>query len=290
MTEIRPLTDLQSARFERPDILNSLTAASRQLAEFKGVAASMPNQGILINTLGLQEAKDSSAIENIVTTHDELFRDAAFPEAATGSATKDVAHYRQAVQVGFEAVTQSGHSNTLKRAGTNGHNHAVGRRYRVPDQHAVVEGVCDQQPHAVAPHTDWCAKSGRQRGRDIGCESALPEHDIRWCAIDSRNRVPDQHPIIYCIREDQASTGNRYPDRLVHLRSRGTRRPRGEIRLPDHHTGGHVAHRKRVPDQYPVIESVRHKQFAVRGHRTDREIEFVGGRAGLSENLVVDQR
>lgn len=105
MTEIRPLTDLQSARFERPDILHSLTAASRQLAEFKGVAASMPNQGILINTLGLQEAKDSSAIENIVTTHDELFRDAAFPEAATGSATKEVARYRQALRIGFEAVT-----------------------------------------------------------------------------------------------------------------------------------------------------------------------------------------
>jgi Fic family protein len=108
MTEIRPLTDLQSARFERPDILNSLTAASRQLAELKGVAASMPNQGILINTLGLQEAKDSSAIENIVTTHDELFRDAAFPEAAKGSATKEVAYYRQALRVGFEAVTHSG--------------------------------------------------------------------------------------------------------------------------------------------------------------------------------------
>lgn len=108
MIEIRPLTDLQSTRFERPDILNSLTAASRQLAELKGVAASMPNQGILINTLGLQEAKDSSAIENIVTTHDELFRDAAFPEAATGSATKEVARYRQALRVGFEAVTHSG--------------------------------------------------------------------------------------------------------------------------------------------------------------------------------------
>lgn len=56
MTDIRPLTDLLPGRFERPDILKSLTAASRQLAELKGVTASMPNQGILINTLGLQEA------------------------------------------------------------------------------------------------------------------------------------------------------------------------------------------------------------------------------------------
>ncbi len=93
MTEIALLWTLSSARFDRPDILKKLTAASRQLAELKGVAASIPNQGILINTLGLQEAKDSSAIENIVTTHDELFRDAAFPENAANPATKEVARY-----------------------------------------------------------------------------------------------------------------------------------------------------------------------------------------------------
>ena len=108
MTDIPPLTSLVPARFDRPDILKALNAASRQLAELKGVAASMPNQGILISTLGLQEAKDSSAIENIVTTHDELFRDAAFPEAAASAATKEVARYRQALGVGFDAVRATG--------------------------------------------------------------------------------------------------------------------------------------------------------------------------------------
>lgn len=107
MTEIQPLTALNPSRFDRPDILKGVTAASRQLAELKGVAASMPNEGILISTLGLQEAKDSSAIENIVTTHDELFREAAFPEAGS-SATKEVAHYRQALSIGFEAVRKTG--------------------------------------------------------------------------------------------------------------------------------------------------------------------------------------
>ncbi len=63
---------------------------------------------LLINTLALQEAKDSSAIENIVTTHDELFRDAAFPDAAASPAAKEVARYRQALGTGFEAVAQSG--------------------------------------------------------------------------------------------------------------------------------------------------------------------------------------
>jgi Fic family protein len=85
MAEILPLTALDPSRFDRP---KRLTAASRQLAELKGVAASMPNQGILISTLGRQEAKDSSAIENIVTTHDELFRDAAFPEAGSARPKK----------------------------------------------------------------------------------------------------------------------------------------------------------------------------------------------------------
>ncbi|MBI4997367.1 MAG: Fic family protein [Rhodocyclales bacterium] len=108
MASIQPLTALRPERFDRPDILKQLNAASRRLAELKGVAASMPNQGILISTLGLQEAKDSSEIENIVTTHDELFREAAFPDVASSAATKEVAHYRQALQVGFEAVRSSG--------------------------------------------------------------------------------------------------------------------------------------------------------------------------------------
>ncbi len=108
MAEISPLWQLPAARFETPDILKKLTTASRRLAELKGVAASIPNQGILINTLGLQEAKDSSAIENIVTTHDELFREAAFPENASSPAAKEVANYSQALRVGFADVTATG--------------------------------------------------------------------------------------------------------------------------------------------------------------------------------------
>lgn len=79
-TPLPSLEALDPARFETPAILKKAVAANRQLAELKGVASSMPNEGILISTLGLQEAKDSSAIENIVTTHDELFREAAFPK------------------------------------------------------------------------------------------------------------------------------------------------------------------------------------------------------------------
>lgn len=107
MTPRGSLHELDPHRFETPEILKRLANASRQLAELKGVAASIPNQGILINTLGMQEAKDSSAIENIVTTHDELFRDDAFPEAGSAAA-KEVLRYRQALWAGFNAVRHSG--------------------------------------------------------------------------------------------------------------------------------------------------------------------------------------
>lgn len=105
---LTPLTDLPSARFERTDILRKLADASRQLAEFKGVATSIPNQDILINALGLQEAKDSSAIENIVTTHDDLYKDAAFPESETNPAAKEVLRYRQALWLGYQRVRKTG--------------------------------------------------------------------------------------------------------------------------------------------------------------------------------------
>ena len=105
---LKALHHLDPGRFETPGILKQLARSSRQLAELKGVAATIPNQGILINTLGLQEAKDSSEIENIVTTHDELFRDEASPEGASSASAKEVLRYRQALRVGFEQVRATG--------------------------------------------------------------------------------------------------------------------------------------------------------------------------------------
>ena len=105
---MQPLSALDPARFDTPAILKRLASASRNLAELKGVAASIPNQAILINTLTLQEAKDSSAIENIVTTHDELYRDDDSGESSTSIASKEVLRYRQALRVGFQQVRDHG--------------------------------------------------------------------------------------------------------------------------------------------------------------------------------------
>ena len=108
MPAFAPLDQLNPARFDAPAILKRLASSSRALAELKGIAASIPNQGVLINTLGLQEAKDSSEIENIVTSHDELFKDDVLPAAFANPAAKEVLRYRQALRVGFERVRDSG--------------------------------------------------------------------------------------------------------------------------------------------------------------------------------------
>lgn len=105
---IPPLSALDPRRFETAPILKRLSLASRNLAELKGMAATIPHQGILINAIGMQEAKDSSAIENIVTTHDELFRDDALPETVRNPVAKEVLRYRQALRVGFDLVEKTG--------------------------------------------------------------------------------------------------------------------------------------------------------------------------------------
>jgi Fic family protein len=68
-----------NSELETVAVFRALANAHRHLAELKGRAPIIPNQGILIDTLGLQEAKASSEIENIVTTQDELFQTNLFP-------------------------------------------------------------------------------------------------------------------------------------------------------------------------------------------------------------------
>jgi Fic family protein len=85
-------------------VLKAVAAAHRRLGELKGVAGSIPNETILISTLTLQEAKDSSAIENIITTHDELFRAELLIDQLTSPTAKEVQNYAFALRHGFELV------------------------------------------------------------------------------------------------------------------------------------------------------------------------------------------
>lgn len=108
MSRLFPLHQLDARRFETPIVLKKLASSSRKLAELKGIAASIPNQGILINSLGVREAKDSSEIENIVTTQDEIFKAEVLPEVMSNPAAKEVQRYRQALRLGYDLVRQTG--------------------------------------------------------------------------------------------------------------------------------------------------------------------------------------
>lgn len=88
--------------------MRALAVANRALAELKGRAATIPNQGILIDTLALQEAKASSEIENIVTTQDELFQLDLFPDGLESGAAKEVARYRDALKLGLTQLLDTG--------------------------------------------------------------------------------------------------------------------------------------------------------------------------------------
>jgi Fic family protein len=92
---------------ETRKILKKLPAAHRALAELKSIGSTIPNQTILLNTLGLQEARDSSAVENIITTHDELFKAELNLTGWQSAAAKEVQNYAAALKKGFDLVEQS---------------------------------------------------------------------------------------------------------------------------------------------------------------------------------------
>jgi Fic family protein len=93
---------------ETKTVLKKLTKAHQALAELKGVASSIPNQSILISTLSLQEAKDSSEIENIITTQDDLYRSNSQTRQFVTLAAKEVHSYARALREGFEQVKRTG--------------------------------------------------------------------------------------------------------------------------------------------------------------------------------------
>jgi Fic family protein len=93
---------------EDPEILKKLVLATRALATMNGNVQRLPNPSMLINTIGLQEAKTSTAIENIFTTEDELYKaisDTSSEEKAN-PATKEVLRYREALWEGYSKLTE----------------------------------------------------------------------------------------------------------------------------------------------------------------------------------------
>lgn len=94
-------------------ILKKTIAARSRLAELKGLVNSIPNPGVLINGIVLQEARLSSEIENIITTNDELYRAAADEKLATDPRSKEVLRYREALWYGFQELKKRPLSTSL---------------------------------------------------------------------------------------------------------------------------------------------------------------------------------
>jgi len=89
--------------FENIDILKSCIPARAAVAELKQAGELLPNQELLINVIPLLEAKDSSEIENIVTTTDKLFQYAQ-EDTSADPATKEALSYRSALYQGFKQL------------------------------------------------------------------------------------------------------------------------------------------------------------------------------------------
>jgi Fic family protein len=94
------------AELESRAILKQCILARAALAELKQATALIPNPTVLINTIPLLEAKDSSAIENIVTTTDQLFRHADDGGEHADAATKEALRYRTALHQGFQSLRE----------------------------------------------------------------------------------------------------------------------------------------------------------------------------------------
>ena len=95
-------------KVETIEILRQTNKSTAALAELKGIAKTIPNQAMLINAIVLQEAKDSSEIENIITTQDELYKALTVNKAAVSAETKEVVNYRKAIFQGFDLAKKQG--------------------------------------------------------------------------------------------------------------------------------------------------------------------------------------
>jgi Fic family protein len=102
-TNLPPVEDLETRA-----VFKKLPMAHRALAELKGILGTLPDAEILLHTLPLQEAKDSSAVENIITTHDELFQATVQADAPTTQAAKEVQNYAAALHLGFGLIQKHG--------------------------------------------------------------------------------------------------------------------------------------------------------------------------------------
>ncbi len=138
-------------------IMRQAIKASRALSELDNKAARLPNQDILISSMVLSEAKDSSAIENIVTTNDLLYKANVTPEERVDPITKEVRDYNKALWLGMDLINERllGENIFVKLVQTIKHNTAGLRK--TPG--TVIKNIKTGEILHVPPQTEMGIKA-----------------------------------------------------------------------------------------------------------------------------------
>lgn len=223
---VPPLLPL-AIELETKPVLKKLAAAHRALAELKGAAGLVPNEAILINTLSLQEAKDSSAIENIVTTHDDLYRSDDVAERFASLAAKEVYAYARAMREGFQTVRQTGlitNNDILVMQATLERNQAGFRRlpgtalkndktgevvFTPPQSHDEIIALMD--------NLEVFINGGNTSDLDPLVRMAVIHHQFETIHpfYDGNGRTGRILNILYLVKEDLLSTPVLYLSRYI---------------------------------------------------------------------------
>lgn len=106
LEKLPPKWNGELVNIETKEIMREVAKANRRIAELKGYSEIVPNKNILINAITINEAKESSEIENIITTHDELFQ-AIANKTYLNSSTKEVLNYKDALWRGIDLIHQN---------------------------------------------------------------------------------------------------------------------------------------------------------------------------------------
>ena len=92
-------------------ILKELNKANNSIGELKGIMNLLPNPNIILSLLAVGESKDSSAIENIVTTYEDIYKE-MITKKPISKAAKEVNNYKKAIEIGFKELKEKGFIST----------------------------------------------------------------------------------------------------------------------------------------------------------------------------------
>ena len=175
---------------ETVTIMRQVVKSSRALSELDNKAARLPNQDILISNMALSEAKDSSAIENIVTTNDLLYKANVTPEENVDPMTKEVRDYNKALWLGIDLIKHKplGENIFVQLVQTIKHNTAGLRK--TPG--TVIKNVKTGEILHVPPQTEIGIKA-----KLSNLEKFLYEKD--YDAIDPLIKMAIMHYQFECI-------------------------------------------------------------------------------------------